>query len=111
MDSVRGIAPSSALRRRHTPPPMTANDDHTTECTELEPGDVLYDGETGEEYAVIVDIDDAGVTMRHGDTESFVPHALFAPWNDDGLILRCGDTRSEISEREWSDMDIYEQVC
>lgn len=65
---------------------MTANDDHTTERTELEPGDVLYDGETGEEYAVIVDIDDVGVTMRRGDTESFVPHALFAPWNDARLV-------------------------
>ena len=66
---------------------MTANDKHTTERTELEPGDVLYDGDSGEEYAVIVDIDDAGVTMRQGDTESFVPHAQFTPWNDAGLVV------------------------
>ncbi|HET7322950.1 MAG TPA: hypothetical protein VFJ06_01315 [Halococcus sp.] len=66
---------------------MTANDDHTTERTELEAGDVLYDDETGEEYAVIVDIDAAGVTIRQGDTESFVPHALFSPWNDAGLVV------------------------
>jgi hypothetical protein len=66
---------------------MTANDDRTPERTELEPGDTLYDSERGEEYAVIVDIDGAGVTMRHGDTENFIPHALFAPWNDAGLVV------------------------
>lgn len=58
-----------------------------TDHTELEPGDVLYESESGKEYAVIVDIDAAGVTMRQGDTESFVPHALFAPWNDAGLVV------------------------
>jgi hypothetical protein len=66
---------------------MIALDDHTTERTDPEPGDVLYETESGTEYAVIVDTDAAGVTMRRGDTESFVPHPLFAPWNDDGLVV------------------------
>lgn len=72
---------------------MTANDDYTTERTELEPGDVLYDAERGEEYAILVDIDDVGVTIRQGDTESFIPHALFARWNDAGLVVGKPEAR------------------
>ena len=79
---------------------MTATDTHTAERTDLEPGDVLFDGDSGEEYAVIVDTDDAGVTIREGDTESFVPRALFAPWNDAGLLVSHRAERNGNDERE-----------
>lgn len=66
---------------------MTANDDHTTGRTELSAGDVLYDAENSERYAVIVAITDAGVTIRRNGTEQFIPHALFLPWNDASLVV------------------------
>lgn len=66
---------------------MIATDNRTPERTDLEPGDVLYDSESGEKHAVVVSIDMAGVTLRRGDTESFLPHGLFAPWNDAGLLV------------------------
>lgn len=85
---------------------MTANDEHTTERIDLKAGDVLYDGTDGEEYALIVSVNDAGVTVRQGDVESFLPHTLFAPWNDDGLVVGH-EHRSDAAERTWDvDTDI-----
>ena len=88
---------------------MTANHDHTAGRTELEAGDIIYDGASGESLAVIVDVDDAGVTVRQGDVESFIPHALFAPWNGDELLVSHADT--ERSDGGWSEADTHEQPC
>lgn len=86
---------------------MTANNDSTTD-PDLETGDRLYDRASGEEYALVVDVDDTGVTVRQGDTEYYVPHALFTPWNDSGLVL---DRVGGRDRREWSEIDTYERVC
>jgi hypothetical protein len=68
---------------------MTAIHHRTTGRTDPdpEPGDILYETETGAEHAVIVDTDAAGVTMRRGDTEWFVPRGQFARWNHPGLVV------------------------
>lgn len=87
---------------------MTANHDHTTDRTELEAGDVIYDGESGEEHALVVDVDEAGVTVRQGDIESFIPHALFAPWNGDELLVSHA---SESADGAWRRTDAREQTC
>jgi hypothetical protein len=66
---------------------MTATDS-TTDRAEPDIGDVLYESESHERYAVVVATDPAGVTLRRNGGEQFVPHAMFAPWNDSSIALK-----------------------
>ena len=65
---------------------MTATD-ATTDRADPTVGDVLYETDSRERYAVVVATDPAGVTLRRNDGEQFVPHAMFAPWNDASITV------------------------
>ena len=81
---------------------MPANHDEPTKHADLTVGDVVRDGDSGEEHLVVVDVNDAGVTVRRGDVERFVPHAQFGPWNDDSLVVHRRNA-GERRDRERSD--------
>jgi len=81
---------------------MPGNHDEPTEPADLAVGDVIRDSDSGEEHLLVVDIDDAGVTVRRGDAERYVPHAQFGPWNDESLVVHRRNA-DESSDRERSD--------
>jgi hypothetical protein len=65
---------------------MTATDS-TPDRAAPAVGDVLYETQSHERYAVVVATDPAGVTLRRNGREQFVPHAMFAPWNDASITV------------------------
>ncbi|MGN8218187.1 hypothetical protein ACTG0T_07540 [Halococcus morrhuae DSM 1307] len=78
---------------------MTATD-ATTDRADPDVGDVLYETDSHERYAVVVATDSAGVTLRRNDSEQFIPHAMFAPWNDASITVEpatAGSRRTDPS--------------
>jgi hypothetical protein len=66
---------------------MTATD-ATTDRADPAVGDVLYETDSHERYAVVVATDPAGVTLRRNDGEQFIPRAMFTPWNDASITVK-----------------------
>ncbi|UOO95419.1 hypothetical protein MUK72_01605 [Halococcus dombrowskii] len=78
---------------------MTATD-ATTDRADPDVGDVLYETDSHERYAVVVATDSAGVTLCRNDSEQFIPHTMFAPWNDASITVEpatAGSRRTDPS--------------
>lgn len=80
---------------------MTATD-ATTGRAEPDVGDVLYETQSHERYAVVVAVDPAGVTLHRNGGEQFIPHAMFAPWNDASITVEPA-----VAERQRADTPSY----
>lgn len=61
--------------------------DTTPDRTEPDVGDVLYETDSHERYAVVVATDPTGVTLYRNGGEQFIPHAMYTPWNDSSVTV------------------------